>query len=127
MSKMEHFALFADDLEALRSFYCDVMGLRVVLDNSQAPVRGYFLGDGGGSVLEIIARPAGAPAANTRYVCHVAFAVDDFAAARADLASRGATFESETEVDTEDFKTVFFQDPAGNRCQIVWRSRPLGS
>ncbi len=127
MSKIEHFALFTDDLETLKTFYQDTMGLRVVLDNSKAPVAGYFLADDGGSVLEIIARPAGTPAANTRYVCHVAFYVDDFAAARASLEAQGAMFETDTLLDTDDFKTAFFQDPAGNRCQIVWRSHPLGT
>src|SRR3989442_1247800 len=85
MSRIEHFAIFAADLEALRAFYEEALGLRVIVDNSRAPIRGYFLADDGGSVLEIIARPAGVPAADTRYVCHTAFLVDDYAAARAAL------------------------------------------
>lgn len=125
MSRIEHFALFADDLESLRAFYAGTMGLHVVLDNSRAPVPGYFLADDGGSVLELIQRPAGAPGADTRFVCHVAFTVNDYPSARSDLEGRGATFEADTEVLADDFKTGFFRDPAGNRCQIVWRSRPL--
>lgn len=127
MSRIEHFALFADELEKLRAFYTETMGLRVVLDNSRAPVPGYFLADDGGSVLEIIARPAEAAAVNTRFICHVAFTVEDYAATRASLERQGARFEADTEVVNDDFRTGFFQDPAGNRCQIVWRSRPLGS
>ncbi len=127
MSRIEHFALFADDLETLRTFYAETMGLRVVLDNSRAPIPGYFLADDGGSVLEIIARPAGIADVNTRFVCHVAFLVDDFATARAALERQGAQFETDTKVVTDDFRTAFFQDPGGNRCQIVWRSRPLVS
>ena len=50
----------------------------MIVDNSRAPVRGYFLADDGGSVLEIIARPPEAPAVSTRYVCHTAFVVADF-------------------------------------------------
>lgn len=127
MARIEHFALFAGDLEALRAFYVEAMGLRVILDNSRAPTPGYFLADDGGSVLEIIARPADVPASPTRHVCHVAFHVDDFEAARADLERRGARFEPETAVSNGEMKTAFFDDPEGNRCQIIRRSRPIGT
>jgi glyoxylase I family protein len=127
MARMEHFALFADDLEALRDFYMGVMGMTLLLDNSKAPVAGYFLGDENGTSLEIIARPPGAESANQRYVCHIAFSVDDVPATRADLESKGFVFETDTVVDTDAFKTCFFRDPQGNRLQIVWRAKPLGS
>jgi glyoxylase I family protein len=126
MSKIEHFAIFAADLETLRAFYQESFGLRVVLDNSKAAIPGYFLADDGGSILEIIARPAGVPAADTRYACHTAFWVEDYPAARARLEARGARFEADTEVNTDGMKTGFFDDPDGNRCQFVWRARPLG-
>ncbi|HEX8203697.1 MAG TPA: VOC family protein [Isosphaeraceae bacterium] len=127
MARIEHFALFAADLDALRAFYEEVMGLRVIVDNSRAPVRGYFLADSGGTVLEIIARPPHVGHPDTRYVCHAAFLVDDYAATRQALESRGVRFEPDTEVDTDVVRTAFFSDPEGNRCQIVWRLRPLGS
>jgi glyoxylase I family protein len=125
MARIEHFALFADDLDSLRRFYEDAFGMRVVLDNSKAPVRGYFLADDGGSVLELIERPGGVPAADTRYVCHTAFWVEDYPAAKAALERRGVVFETDTEVRTAAIQTGFFNDPEGNRCQIVWRSSPL--
>jgi glyoxylase I family protein len=125
MARIDHFALFGHDLEALRRFYVGTMGLRVVLDNSTAPVRGYFLADDQGAVLEIIERPREAPAAETRYACHVAFAVADLDATQARLEAEGAVFEIETRVETETFRTAFFRDPAGNRCQIAWRLTPL--
>jgi glyoxylase I family protein len=125
MPHIEHFALFADDLDRLRRFYQEEFGMTVALDNSRAPVRGYFLADPRGGVLEIIERPAGTAVGSTRYLCHAAFWVEDFDAARDRLAAGGATFESETAIDTPDFRTLFFADPAGNRCQIVWRSQPL--
>lgn len=126
MARMEHFALFADDLAALRDFYVEVMGMSILLDNSKAPVAGYFLGDEAGTSLEIIARPPGTSGANQRYVCHVAFYVNDVPATRADFERRGLIFETDTAVDTETFKTCFFRDPQNNRLQIVWRSKPLG-
>ncbi len=127
MPRIEHFALFADDLEPLRRFYQEVFGMTVLVDNSQAPVRGYFLSDGAGGVLELIERPGGVPAADTRYICHAAFFVDDYDAARAVIAQRGIRFETDTAVETPTMRTSFFHDPEGNRCQIVWRPRPLGT
>ena len=127
MARIEHFALFVSDLEAARDFYVEALGLRVLLDNSKAPIPGYFLADDAGTALEIIERPAGVPPVPTRYACHAAFLVPDLSAARADLEARGARFESETLVDSPDFQTAFFDDPDGNRLQIAWRSRPLGS
>ncbi len=125
MARIEHFALFGKDLEALRAFYVETMGLRVILDNSKAPVRGYFLADDSGVMLEIIERPANAEGVETRFACHIAFWVDNYADARSRLADRGTVFETDTEVLTDDFKTGFFRDPENNRCQIVWRSKPL--
>lgn len=125
MSRIEHFAVFADDLEALKSFYVDVMGLKIAVDNSSASVRGYFLADDRGVCLEIIERPAHARVVDTRFVCHAAFLVDDLENEQLRLEALGVVFEAETAVHTDAFKTVFFRDPAGNRCQIVWRRAPL--
>jgi glyoxylase I family protein len=127
MPHIEHFAIFARDLEASRSFYETAFGLRVIVDNTKAPIRGYFLSDDRGCVLEIIERPASIPAADTRHVCHTAFLVEDYEQSRRELEARGVRFEPDTEVINENVRTAFFGDPDGNRCQIVWRSRPLGS
>jgi glyoxylase I family protein len=126
MAHIEHFALFADDLESLRDFYTEALGLRVVADNSKAPVAGYFLADDSGCMLEIIERPPGTRKGSTRFLCHAAFLVDDYDLARADLEMRGAVLETETDVETGELRTSFFADPDGNRLQIVWRDRPLG-
>lgn len=125
MAKIEHFALFASDAPALKDFYVAAFGLRVAVDNSQNDPPGYFLADDDGMALEIIGRPAGTAGADTRYVCHVAFEVDDFARSRAALEGAGMRFEVETAVDDETMTTAFFRDPEGNRCQIVRRHRPL--
>ena len=127
MARMEHFALFARDARGLKDFYVATMGMRVALDNGASTPPGYFLIDDAGGALEIIGRPDDVEAGDTRYLCHVAFTVADVDAERLRLESLGRTFEAETSVDTPSMKTVFFRDPDGNRCQIVWRSRPLGS
>ena len=110
---------------ALKDFYVEAMGMKVVLESGGDPP-GYFLADEQGVALEIIGRPSGESGVNQRWVCHVAFWVDDVAAKRAELERRGLTFETATVVDTETIKTAFFNDPEGNRCQIIWRSKRLG-
>jgi glyoxylase I family protein len=126
MAKMEHFAIYATDAPALKDFYVDAMGLRVVVESGGNPP-GYFLADDAGMALEIIGRPPGESGANQRWVCHIAFWVDNYASARSALETRGIVFETETVVDTETMRTAFFNDPEGNRVQIVWRGRRLGS
>ncbi|AGA29286.1 VOC family protein [Singulisphaera acidiphila] len=126
MAKIEHFAIYAKDAPALKDFYVDAMGMRVVLDSGGNPP-GYFLADDGGMAIEIIGRPPGECGTNQRWICHLAFWVDDFAAERAALEARGMVFEMETLVDNDTFRTGFFNDPEGNRVQIVWRSRKLDS
>lgn len=124
-SFIEHVALFADDLEASRDFFVRHFGMKVVLDNSKAPVRGYFLAGAGGSVLEVIERPKGQTNANQRFVCHVAFAVDDLDATRKQIEAEGLVFETDTIVETPEFRTAFFRDPEGNRIQILKRAVSL--
>jgi glyoxylase I family protein len=125
MAGIEHFALFADDAPALKDFYVRALGMTVALDNGAGTPPGYFLVDDRGMALEIIGRPPGVEAGDTRYLCHVAFSADDVAEERARLEGLGLAFEAETAVDTPAMKTAFFRDPDGNRLQIVWRMSPL--
>src|SRR4051794_41453832 len=84
MAKMEHFAIYAGDAPALKDFYVEALGLRVIVESGGSPP-GFFLADDDGMALEIIGRPEGQPTVNQRWVCHLAFRVDDIAAARAAL------------------------------------------
>lgn len=124
MASLEHFAIYADDAPALRQFYEDVFGMKTVVESGGDPP-GYFLVDDRGMAIEIIGRPRGQTNANQRWVCHMAFWVDDFAAARDALLARGMVFESDTLADNDSIQTAFFNDPEGNRLQIVRRSKRL--
>jgi glyoxylase I family protein len=125
MARIEHFAVFAQDAVSLKDFYVQSFGMKVVLESGGDPP-GFFLADDQGVALEIIGRPAGQSNVNQRWVCHVAFWVDDVPATQAALERQGLVFETETAVDNEAMKTAFFRDPEGNRCQIIWRKRRLG-
>ena len=126
MSTIEHFAIYAADAPKLKDFYVDAFDMRVLVEGKGDPP-GFFLGDSAGGSIEIIGRPRGQSGVNQRWVCHVAFWVNDYAAARAKLEARGMTFETDTVVENDTVKTAFFLDPEGNRCQIVWRKNRLGT
>ncbi|MGE3818303.1 MAG: VOC family protein [Isosphaeraceae bacterium] len=126
MPSIEHFAIYADDAPRLKDFYVDAFGMTVAVESGGDPP-GYFLTDDQGVAIEIIGRPRGQTGANQRWVCHLAFWVDDYAATRAALEARGVSFERDTAVDNETMRTDFFNDPEGNRLQIVWRRNRLGS
>lgn len=125
MPRLEHFAIYADDTTALAEFYGDLLGMSV-LKKGAGDRPGYFLGDGHGGAIEIIGRPAGFAPVNQRWVCHLAFWCDDPAQLEARVKALGLVIEPDTRVDDAAMTTFFFNDPAGNRCQIVWRSEPLG-
>jgi glyoxylase I family protein len=127
MARIEHAAIFAEDPSSLKDFYLRAFGLHVLVDNGQGNPPGYFLGDDHGTALEIIGRPSGSANVNQRYICHVAFVVEDVPAKRAELEKAGLSFEVETAVDNDSMTTAFCNDPAGNRIQIVRRRKPLGA
>jgi glyoxylase I family protein len=125
MSRIEHFAIYGDDPIALKDFYVQVLGMHVIVESGGDPP-GFFLADDHGMAIEILGRPAGTSGVNQRWICHLAFWVDNMAAKRAELEQNGIVFETETLADNDEIKTAFFNDPGGNRCQIVWRRKTLG-
>jgi glyoxylase I family protein len=125
MSRIEHVAVYAENPIALKDFYVGALGLRVIVENA-GPPPAYFLADDHGMAIEVLARPEEESGVNQRWICHFAFWVDDFVMMRNQLERSGVVFEDETLVENDDLKTAFFKDPAGNRCQIVWRRKKLG-
>jgi glyoxylase I family protein len=126
MARIEHFAIYAGDPTALKDFYVRALGLQLIVESGgDSPA--YFLADDRGIAIEVVGRPTSEHGANQRWLCHLAFLVDDVPAERAALESLGVVFEADTGVDTDELKTAFFTDPGGNRCQLVWRRRRLGT
>src|SRR5271167_544178 len=107
MAHLEHFAIYGADSAALADFYIRVFGMRVAIKSVGDPPA-FFLVDDQGMSIEIIGRPPGTSGANQRWVCHLAFWVDDVAAKRAELEQLGVVCETDTLVDNDDMKTAFF-------------------
>ena len=125
MSRIEHFAIYSDAPTALKDFYVGALGMHVIFESGGDPPA-FFLADDHGMAIEVLGRPEGQSGVNQRWVCHLAFWVDDVPAKRVELERLGIVFETETAVENDEVKTAFFKDPSGNRCQIVWRKHGLG-
>lgn len=117
-----HIALYTPNYPEMRRFYTETLGL---------PVVGGFQGHNiiflaaGSTTIELEETSDGAH--GTVGWAHLAFEVDDVAAACADLAARGVTFH----IPPQDFparapavRSAFFKDPDGNELELL---QPLGS
>jgi predicted enzyme related to lactoylglutathione lyase len=107
------------DLERAVAFYGDTLGLRCSVRLEGAPFAEFETDNVTFSVIE--SERMGLPfAINPTYV---ALHVDDVAAARAELESRGVAFEGDI-FDTGVCHMAFFADPDGNRLMLHHRYAP---
>ena len=111
------------DLDRARAFYGDVLGLEAsaVYQRGEAPPMGAEFETGTVTIALIDSAAIGREfQANT---LPIAFRVDDVAAARAELESRGVTFAADT-LDTGVCHMAFFRDPDGNALMLHQRYAP---
>ena len=123
--RIEHFAIFADDTVALADWYCDKFGLKVIFKGEQNPPI-LFVADEAGMAIEIIGRSPRTDPIDFNTIFHFAFVVDDFDTAAEELKQKGVPLEDEVVGASADARLCFFDDPAGNRGQLVWRRNRLG-
>lgn len=109
-----------DDIEAARSFYADILGVRVIEENGML-----FLNVAGGRDVLVYPKPNHVPASYTV----LNFPVTDVGQAVDELTARGVAFEhyEGTQIET-DAKGIFrgggpliawFADPAGNVLSVI--------
>ena len=121
--RLEHVGIPATvaNFDDVVRFYCDNFGWSVIRE-LEGPPRISFISDGSGGRLEIYVAD-GSPMVHPS---HLAFAVpmDEFDDLRERLLSAGVTFDIDTTNPAGD-KLAFFDDPGGNRAQIVGRNAAL--
>jgi catechol 2,3-dioxygenase-like lactoylglutathione lyase family enzyme len=119
---VDFLTVFVKDYPAAQKFYGELLGLEHSVDYEKIPAGEY---ETGSLTLQLIDaasvgqefKPSGAP---------VALHVDDVAAARADLESKGVEFQGET-VDSGVCHMAFFRDPDGNVLMFHNRYAPKRS
>ena len=116
----------AETFDETIRFYTDLLGWRVIEERaSTGPTdRVTFIADGRGGAFEVFVSTGPALADPA----HVAFAVPfaEFPALAERLRQAGVTFDEPFINDVGD-QIAFFNDPGGNRAQIVGRLKPLPS
>ena len=111
--------LWTKDFEAADSFYGTTLGLPCIDRYDRAPGAEYQAGD-----LTLQVLDAAAIGREFRTNGPLAFRVDDVAAARAELESRGVEFIHA--FDSGVCHNAFFQDPDGNVLLLHHRYAPKG-
>jgi glyoxylase I family protein len=121
--RIHHAAVIASDYEVSKRFYVEVLGLRVIAETWRADRRSHKLDLAlpDGSQIELFTFP-GAPARPDRPEAlglrHLAFAVADVAACKAQLEARGLPVEPVRVDDTTGRQFTFFKDPDGLPLEI---------
>lgn len=116
LQRIHHAAIIASDYERSKRFYTEILGLRVVAENYRAERGSYKLDLAlpDGAQVELFsfpdppARPSRPEACGLR---HLAFVVEDVAAALAELRGRGVRTEQVRVDEYTGKRFSFFFDP----------------
>lgn len=121
--RLEHVGISAPGelFDQTVSFYERVFGWTKVREHPGPPTRLAFVSDGQGGMLEILDNQGGITGG-----AHLAFMVPlpEFEATRNRLADLGVAFDPVSQTAAGDL-LAYFDDPAGNRAQLVGRKTPL--
>jgi len=128
----EHVGMTCSNLDRTIAFYCDLLGLKLVLRKAQGNGGEVAFLDAGGGMLEISAPPeTPAPARlvpnHEAGIRHITFAFDDIEQTYADLLAAGVKFIEKPRMafNSEILRKVAFcLDPDGIVIELSERSAP---
>jgi glyoxylase I family protein len=120
---IHHIAILTDDYLRSKAFYTEVLGFTVIRETFRAERQSYKLdlAIAGLYQIELFSFPdfrerGSYPEA--KGLRHLAFAVDDVAAAAEELRSRGVVVEAVRVDELTQKKFVFFTDPNGQPLEL---------
>ena len=125
--KLEHVALYVEDLEAMKAFYVRNFGAIAnnQYHNPRTGLRTYFLSFDGGARLEIMQRPGMSPKASGEHVLgytHISFnlgsveKVDELTKA---LQENGSPLLNGPRMTGDGYYESVLSDPEGNLIELV--------
>ena len=123
--KIEHIALWTDDLEGLRAFYEQRLGGRAGPRYERPGFASYFLEFEGGARLELMQMPGIAPRDRLRQDAgwiHIAFTVGsraDVDRLTAELAAAGVPVADGPRETGDGYYESVVLDPEGNRIELI--------
>lgn len=124
---IEHVAVVSKDTAALKDWYMDMYGGRVVYDNGKGT---YFLQFSDGSMIEFVMAAADKQmdAEKQAGIRHLAFAVSyhEFDAIVAKLKADSRVEEvHDVSENAKGLKTYWYRDIEGNFSHLIYRPNPL--
>ena len=121
---IEHVGIFSKDTAALKDWYIQMFGWKVVYDNGKGT---YFLKADDGSMIEFVQSEidGGSQDMKATGIRHIAISVDDFDAMVKTLTEAGVKVLTEAAVSAKGVGTMFFEDPDGNVLHLINRPAPL--
>jgi glyoxylase I family protein len=119
----EHLGLAANDANALKNWYVNVLGAGLVMELSSSPPA--YLLNLGGTWIEIYSAEssAGSPGNRVAGWRHLALRVENIEAARARLSVAGVPFTEPVKPAGGAGRIQFFCDPEGNLLHLVERPK----
>lgn len=124
-ARIEHVAIWARDLEALRAFYTEALGgtSGPRYENAATGFLSYFISLGEGPRLELMHRPGIEPSRpGAGGYAHIALALGSRPAvdeAVVSLRRRGVVVESEPRVTGDGYYEAVILDPEHNRIELT--------
>jgi glyoxylase I family protein len=119
----EHIGLPAQDPQALKNWYTDVLGAKVTFSEDGGPP--FLLTLPGGAMLEIYASESSSPLVTNNKLGgwrHVALRVESIEAVRSELEKRGVRFTEQVRPAAGGGRVLFFADTEGNLLHLVERT-----
>jgi len=125
---IEHVGLNYPDPVAAAEWYGKNLGMTIAR-RSGPPNHGHFLADARGQMMIELYKNAKAPVPDYRalnpLILHIAFQVDDVAAARQKLLQAGATSEGDIVTNDAGDQIAMLRDPWGFPVQLIRRTKPM--
>jgi len=115
---IHHVAIICSDYEKSKHFYTEILGLKIIAEAYRAERQSYKLDleIGNGNQIELFSFPNAPPRPSRPEACglrHLAFAVADVEAVKAELEANSIFVEPIRIDEYTDRKFTFFADPDG--------------
>jgi catechol 2,3-dioxygenase-like lactoylglutathione lyase family enzyme len=127
ISGTHHVAIMTGNLDALRRFYVDVLGLPIVGRIKRTDINILFVGAGNTAIEIVERRTIDTAGRNGGGWDHIALEVADIDATVAELQQQGIAFHVQPRdfpAERPLFRLAFCKDPDGNDVEFV---QPFGS